>query len=192
MEIIKIKCLKCNETTSVLRELMIPYEGRVISIKCTNPQCKVPMKVQVPILSNLSNKLTSANYEVPPTQITGKQQNSASRVKLRVQSNSKTEEQIFYLKEGLNTIGRFSMSQPNSNPDIPIITSDRKISRNYHCSLLMQYKGDGFEILLKDNKSSNGTYLENSRKPLDSEDLVYLEDRDSFIIGDTKIQLEFN
>jgi hypothetical protein len=192
MEVIKIKCLNCNEITSVLRELMIPYEGKVISVKCTNPQCKMPMKVQVPLLSSLNEKLVATNFDVPPTQIMNKQQNSAASIKLKVQSNDKTEEQIFHLKEGKNTIGRLSMNRPDSIPDIPIVTSDRKISRNYHCSLFLQQKEGGFEVLLKDNKSANGTFLDNSNKPLDSEDQIFLKDKDVFVIGDTRIQLEFN
>lgn len=190
MEIIKIKCLNCLEITSVLGKLMVPYEGKVVSIKCSNPQCGKPMKVQVPKITAYHEPRLDANPDLPPTQIRANQSCLASSAKIKIMKNEKTEEQTFILKEGLNTIGRLSLVQNESVPDIQILTSDKKISRNYHCAILLQRKGDYYEAILRDNQSTNGTFLRNSNKPLGPDDEVFLGNHDIFLIGETKLQIE--
>ena len=180
------------EITSVLGKLIIPYEGKVVSIKCSNPQCSKPMKVQVPRLSAQTELRMDANLDMPPTQIIMSQASLASTARIKILKNDKTDCQTFSLKEGINTIGRLSLVNNESIPDIPIFTTDRKISRNYHCAITLQKKGDYYEAILRDNKTINGTYLNNSDKPLDPEDEVFLNDRDIFIIGETKIQIELD
>ena len=180
------------EITSVLRDLLIPYEGKIVSIKCSNVQCGRPMKVQVPKLNTLNVPQVESNFDLHPTQIRNNQSGVATSVRLKVLKNEKTEEQIFNLREGVNTIGRFSGSGVNTTPDIPILTIDKKISRNYHCALILQRKGDSFEVILRDNHSANGTFLITSVGMLNPEDEVFLENRDVFIIGDTRIQVEID
>lgn len=190
MEIIKIKCLNCLEITSVLTKLIVPYEGKVVSIKCSNPQCGKPMKVQVPKITASNEPRLDANIEIPPTQIRMNQSSLASSARIKIIKNEKTEEQTFILKEGINTIGRLSMVKNEYVPDIQIFTSDKKISRNYHCAIILQRKGDYYEAILRDNRSINGTYLNNSDKALGPDDEVYLGNTDIFIVGETQVQIE--
>lgn len=191
MEVIKIKCLNCMEITSVQKELMIQYEGKAVSIKCSNPQCAKPMKVYVPKLNTLTEtRMMETAFDLPPTQIVNFRNKIVSSARLKVIKDERTEEQIFNLKEGLNTIGRLSMLKSDSIPDIPIFTSDKKMSRNHHCEIILQRKGDNYEAILRDNNSPNGTFLNDTKQALKPEDEIFLNDFGIFIIGETKIQIE--
>ena len=191
MEVIKIKCLNRMEITSVQKELMIPYEGTAVSIKCSNPKCGKPMKVQVPALNTLAEpRLMENAFNLPPTQIVNSRNMNASSARLKVQMDDRTEEQIFILKEGRNTIGRLSMLKSESIPDVPIFTSDKKMSRNYHCEIILTKKGNNYEAIVRDNNSPNGTFLNGSTQALKPDDEIFLNDLDVFVIGETKIQIE--
>lgn len=179
------------EITSVQRELMLPYEGKVVSVKCSNPGCSKPMKVNVPALHTLAEpRLMETAFNLPPTQIVNTRNNNASSARLRVHRDARTEEQIFTLKEGKNTIGRLSMLKSESMPDIPIFTSDKKMSRNYHCEITLTRKGQSYEAIIKDNNSPNGTFLNDSTQALKPDDEIFLNDLDVFVIGETKVQIE--
>lgn len=192
MEIIKVKCLNCNEITSVVKDLLIPYSGKTVSIKCSNPKCGLPMKVQVPAIENsLELKIPELVPDLPPTQIIVSKATKPSGVGIRILKNEKTEAQFFYLKEGSNTIGRLSHSTCEIITDIPICSNDRKISRK-HCEILLEKKGCGFEAILKDSKSANGTFINGLEKALTPDDEIYLNNGDTFIIGETRIQIEFS
>lgn len=191
MEIIKVKCLNCMEITSIVRELLIPYSGKAVSIKCSNPKCGLPMKVQVPAFNAGSEiKLPEPVPELPPTQVIINQQRKTSGARLKIQKNDKTEEQTFFLKVGLNTVGRHSLQLNEFVPDIPINSTDKKISRN-HCEINLIMKDRNFEALLKDNKSTNGTFISGTNEAMKPGDEIYLNNGDIFIIGETKIQIEF-
>lgn len=192
MEIIKVKCLKCFEITSILKELIIPHQGKVISIKCSNPQCGKPLKVQVPNLNLEKETKKNITSDYAPTQILIPNRVSISTARLRILKNEKTEEQTFTLKEGLNTIGRFSLNQNSPLPDIPIFTMDKKISRNRHCEIFLQKSKNSYEVIIRDKASKNGTFLLNSEKPLRPEDEIFLNNNDLFIIGETKIRIELD
>jgi len=178
------------EVTSVLKDILIPFQGKVISIKCTNSACGKPMKVQVPVFSKKEGNNTQDLADFPPTQILMHRESQQGLVKVRVLKNDKTEEQIFDLKEGINTIGRMSLTENTSFPDIPIFTLDKMISRKCHCEILVHKKENYLEAILRDKTSKNGTFLPGSEKPLSREDEIYLKDKDIFIIGETKIQVE--
>jgi len=190
MNIVKVKCLNCKEITSVLKDILIPYQGKVISVKCSNPACNKPMKVQVPEFNKNEGIKTLDIADFPPTQIVVQYRSQLSSAKIRVLKNDKTEEQIFDLKVGINTIGRMSFAENISIPDIPIFTIDKLISRNCHCEILVHKKEYFLEVILRDKTSKNGTFLPGYEKPLNHEDEIYLKDKDIFIIGETKIQLE--
>ncbi len=190
MNIIRVKCLNCKEITSVLKDIMIPYQGKVISVKCSNPACNKPMKVQVPEFNKNLDIKTLDISDFPPTQIVVQNRSQQSTAKIRVLKNDKTEEQIFDLREGINKIGRMSLAENFAVPDIPIFTLDKMISRNCHCEILVRKKENFLEVILRDKTSKNGTFLAGSEKPLNFEDEIYLKDKDIFIIGETKIQVE--
>lgn len=177
------------EVTSVLKDILIPYQGKTISLKCSNPNCGKPMKVQVPDFNKeFSNTQDLSDF--PPTQILTKDKRHLKSARIRILKSDKAEEQIFDLKIGNNTIGRLSLTEKESLPDIPVFTLDKMISRKCHCEILVQKKGEILEAILSDKMSKNGTFLYGSEKPLSPNDEIYLKDKDIFIIGETKIQIE--
>jgi pSer/pThr/pTyr-binding forkhead associated (FHA) protein len=178
------------EVTSVLKDILTPYQGKVISLKCSNPACGKPMKVQVPELSKTEVINIQNISEYPPTQILKQDMRRLKSAKIRILKSDKTEEQVFDLKNGINTIGRFSLTDKISLPDIPIFTLDKLISRKCHCEIVVQKKGELLEAIIRDSKSKNGTFLPGSEKPLSQDDEIFLKDKDIFIIGETKIQIE--
>jgi hypothetical protein len=192
MKIIRIKCLNCTEVTSVVKDILTPYQGKVISLKCSNPACGKQMKVQVPDFTK-NEVLNLQNLsEYPVTQILKKDIRNLKLAKIKILKNDKTEEQIFDLKNGINTIGRLSLTDKTSIPDIPIFTLDKMISRKCHCEILVQKKGETIEAILRDTMSKNGTFLSGFEKPLSHDDEIFLKDKDIFIIGETKIQIEIS
>lgn len=188
MKIIKVKCLNCMEVTSVLKDILIPHQGKAISLKCSNKACGKPMKVQVPVFSKEGIN-TPDSKDFQPTQILVQKRLQPKAVKIRILKNDKTEEQIFDLKEGGNTIGRMNLTDKTSIPDVPIFTLDKMISRN-HCELIVQKKENYVEVILRDSNSKNGTFIAGSEKPLSHDDEIFLKDKDIFVIGETKIQIE--
>jgi hypothetical protein len=178
------------EVTSVLKDILTPYQGKVISIKCSNPACGKPMKVQVPVFNKKEDANTQNLSEYPPTQILMQDIRQLKSAKIRILKSDKTEEQLFNLKEGINTIGRLSLTDNTSLPDIPIFTLDRMISRKCHCEILVRKRGKLLEAILRDPMSKNGTFLPGAEKPLNHDDEIFLKDKDIFIIGETKIQFE--
>lgn len=192
MKTTRIKCLNCMEVTSVLDEILIPYQGKVITLKCSNPACGKPMQVQVPRIFNKEASATQNLSEYPPTQILKQETRPLQSAKLRVLKSDKTEEQIYDLKIGLNKIGRLSLTGKESIPDIPIFTQDKMISRRCHCEIIVRQKGKLLEAILCDADSKNGTFLQGFEKALNHDDEIFLKDKDIFIIGETKIQIELS
>lgn len=177
------------EITSVTKDILIPYQGKAISIKCSNPDCGKPMKVQVPDFNNKELTNTQNLSEYPPTQILAQDTRHLTSAKIRILKNDKTEEQIFNLKTGINTVGRLSLNEQSNIPDIPIFTFDKMISRKCHCEIFVRKKGELLEAILRDTESKNGTFLHGAEKPLRPEDEIFLKDKDIFIIGETKVQI---
>ncbi len=176
------------EVTSVLKDILIPLQGKTISLKCSNKVCRKPMKVQVPVFSKVGINTPYTN-DFQPTQILVQKRHQQKTVKIRILKNEKTEEQVFDLKEGKNTLGRMNLTDKTFIPDIPIFTFDKMISRN-HCELIVQKKENYVDVILRDPKSKNGTFIPGSEKPLSHDDEIFLKDKDIFIVGETKIQIE--
>ncbi len=180
------------EITSVLKEILIPYQGKVISLNCSNQLCGKPMKVNVPFFNKREAPKTVNHPETVPTQIVRQNRHEMGTAKIRVLKNDKTDEQVFELKEGNNKIGRYSLTDIKSVPDIPIFTQDKMISRNYHCEIIVHKKEKFIEAILRDTNSKNGTFLPGSEKRLNPVDEIFLKDKDVFIIGETKIKIELS
>ena len=100
--------------------------------------------------------------------------------------------QTFPLREGRQVIGRKNTGLPC---DLMIATQDPYMSRN-HCVLeVKRGKSGGYDYLISDRKmthgtpenmSSNGTYVNALAKPLQPNDVVYLNDGDTIQLGQTK------
>ncbi|AEI51507.1 FHA domain-containing protein [Runella slithyformis] len=105
-------------------------------------------------------------------------------------------EQTHSLRVGRQVIGRLNTTAPC---DIMITTQDVYMSRN-HCILEVKPgRTGGFDYLLSDRKmtngapelmSANGTYVNAFEKPLQPNDMVYLNDGDTIQIGQTKVVIK--
>lgn len=98
--------------------------------------------------------------------------------------------QTFDLKEGKNIVGRKS----SMSVDIAIETDDLTMSR-LHCFIevvLNETRGE-FDFLISDLKAVNGTII-NARiqRKLGEQDVIYLNDGDTFQLGLTKIVFKKN
>lgn len=104
--------------------------------------------------------------------------------------DEQTAKQTFELKMGPNKIGRKSFT---GHVDIAIDTKDLSMSRE-HCIIdVVEHKKEGLAFLLHDLESDNGTILNGQlRKKLSPQDIIYLNDRDTFQIGLTKVVFRKN
>jgi pSer/pThr/pTyr-binding forkhead associated (FHA) protein len=168
----------------------MPYSGKLVIINCANPSCGCKSKIQVPSYSPISQSYKNVENEIAPTEIPFAQNRSVHFVKLKVLENLKTEEQAFILKLKEQTVGRLSQIPGDYRPNIQITTKDKKISKNHF--QIVQFKntlGDT-EVILKDEQSTNGTFLNGSTIPLSHAEEVYLSNGDRIRIGDTLIVIE--
>jgi pSer/pThr/pTyr-binding forkhead associated (FHA) protein len=98
--------------------------------------------------------------------------------------------QSFDLKEGKNVIGRKS----SMAVDIAIETEDLTMGRR-HCMVEVKVneKRGGFDFLISDLKSVNGTILNGRiQRKLTDQDVIYLNDGDTFQLGLTKVVFKRN
>lgn len=191
MELYKFKCQKCNRITSVNIDFLIPYSGKQVVINCANPTCGTPSRIQVPDYNaGLSVKGSSQNVELAPTEIPHINEKPAHFVKLKVLKNQKTEVQEFILKKRVQSVGRHSQAPNDFKPDIGIITSDRKISKNHFQITQIRNKAGETDVVIKDEQSRNGTFLNNNSLPIGHSDEIYLKHGDQLRIGDTLIEFE--
>lgn len=109
---------------------------------------------------------------------------------LQVVSNFLTQSQHFFIKNSLNTIGRWSDMPGTALADIAIKTADKFVSKN-HCQIIKKEKPEGgFLYQLADTKpSKNGTFYntEKNSQRLEPHIKINLRHGDYFWIGNTKI-----
>lgn len=58
MELLKIKCRHCDQVSVLRTNIITPFYGKLIKLKCGNPVCNLQLKIRVPELSkqlNLTN-----------------------------------------------------------------------------------------------------------------------------------------
>ena len=192
MEVLSIKCPECSRLTHVKTEQLVPYSEKIVWIKCTNPVCGHQIKVQVPALKPAGQGSGSGQFpEIPPTEVLMPRASLIPDAQLRVHKNQYSKDQVFEIKDGLNTIGRLSNQTNDFRPDIALVTNDRKISRN-HCQISRSTNQRGeIDFTLKDNNSRNGTYLNPGQQRLGPGEEVYLNNGDSFVLGETLFSIEF-
>ena len=134
------------------------------------PKCQ--KKFLIPISVGLASK-----FESDPTQI-GDGGGGFSLV-IETIPNNYTAFQSFELTSDYYTVGRQNSSGPVHRPDVEVVTTDKKMSRKH---AVIRKKGKtGFT--LKDLGSKNGVYYNGNQ--LDSDEEVYLNDGDTFRIGET-------
>ncbi|HCT72302.1 hypothetical protein SDC9_32921 [bioreactor metagenome] len=195
MEKFQIKCGSCGKTMQVSTEVLAPYSGKTIRITCQNPGCKAVQNLKVPVFkaagADGNKTIIEANHTILETRIENAQKNNLNKKAfLVVSKNQKTESQLFALKDGVNTIGRYAGSPGAYIPDIAIRTSDTYISKK-HCQITVtDNKTGGRDFILKDAGSANGTFHNQAKKALEKDDEIFLHPSDVIILGDTQIIFE--
>jgi hypothetical protein len=190
MEACKFKCQKCNSITSVKVEFLMPYSGKLVIINCANPSCGSKAKIQVPEFNPAIPINKTVDNDIAPTEIPICQKKPCHFVKLKILENEKTQEQSFLLKYKEQTIGRLSHIPGDFRPTIPIETKDRKISKNHFQIFQTKNQFGDTEVILKDERSTNGTFLNGSKMRLNNAEEIYLANGDRLRIGDTIIEIE--
>lgn len=137
------------------------------------PNCH--KKFLIPISVNLASK-----FESDPTEIGGGGANEISLL-LETIANEHTAYQSFELTSDYYTIGRKNSSGPEYRPDIEVVTTDKMMSR-IHAAITRKGR-TGFT--LKDIRSKNGIKVNNDNGKLDKEEEPYLNDGDTFCLGQT-------
>ena len=158
---IAVKCRHCHVGLKVA-------EGK-------SPKCKEPIPLS--LLSEKSNhqEVDSDTILVTPVK--------TGIGRLTVLPDADTPEQAFPLHEGKVVIGRKSNA---SQATMPIITSDRTMSREHICIEVKKDSKGGYKHFLTDNNSKNHTLYNNSY--LENGEVVVLNDNDEIIIGRTVLR----
>jgi hypothetical protein len=158
------------------------------NILCGNPKCKKPLKVNIKSLDS-NNPLVTCPFC-----------KQVSRIKIPPQAKSKawlvrhTENlpiKTYDLKIGKNIIGRKALDPSYAIPNIAITKDeDQWISRGIHCSLEVQINNDEISVILSDNSSTNGTFINEKEYRLNPGDEEYIEDGETIQVGRTKFVLK--
>ena len=99
--------------------------------------------------------------------------------------------QTYTLKTGKNTIGRKASAYPV--PDIQLTREDDPyVSRGVHCTHEIVERNGQIEVIISDNGSSNGTFINGRDYRLSPGDEEYLEDGETIQAGRTKFVLKTN
>jgi hypothetical protein len=107
-----------------------------------------------------------------------------------------TKTRTYLLQEGINRIGRHS-DDGMENRNISIVTEDTYMSR-YHCDIEVRRhpRTQKIEYLITDKaygpkkQSTNGTYINASRRRLTNTEEMALQDGDTVQVGATKLVLK--
>ncbi|GHT35307.1 hypothetical protein AGMMS49574_24440 [Bacteroidia bacterium] len=166
---ISVKCPHCHIGLKV-DEGKLPPD--ITSFKC--PKCKRPIPISL-----LSEKAGDGFSVSDNTLLVQPLKNSIG--KLTALPDENTEEQVFFLSEGISIIGR--MSSHPSQATIGIQTADRSMSREHIRIEIKKDAKGGYKHYLSDNNSKNHT-LYNSNYLEDGE-VVILNNNDEIVIGHT-------
>ncbi len=155
---------------------LIKDYGKEILVPC--PKCKTGnlYLINTDLLFKNQNRIISKNENKTLTfSAAEKWIIHKSMMKVIISQTDKTEEQIIMLQEGQNIIGRNNIK-----------TNDTSISRE-HCVINVQKDDIGYKITIKDQKSTNGTFI-NERKLLGNDEF-YLTIEDEVKLNKTKCRL---
>lgn len=189
----EITCKKCGT------RLKITNTGSPI-VKCGN--CGYPNPVTVSSSNNATPQTPVAKVApasvTPPPPIPNPRPNINAGTGVKqdygwlIVHDENAPSQTHTLRLGRQVIGRLNSSSPC---DIMINSQDVFMSRN-HCVLEVKpNRSGGFDYLLSDRKTSggtpenmstNGTFVNAIAKPLQPNDVVYLNDGDTIQMGTTK------
>ena len=161
-----VKCSNCGAMLRIDSNRINPQNPQ---IRC--PKCKNIFGVKIP---------------EEKTKIYAGQESEKALAWLVVHDEN-VKNQTYSLKKGKQVVGRKSISKPC---EIMIECNDEYISRN-HCEIEVREQNGRIEVLLSDNKSTNGTWINAKEKvKLGKTEKLYLQDNDMLQIGMTKIVLK--
>ena len=160
----------------------------MVNIRCGNPKCKRALKINIDALDP-KKPLVKCPFckqvnriKIPPK--------AKSKVWL-VRHTENLPTKTFDLRIGKNTIGRKAIDPSYEIPDI-VVTKDEDqwISRGIHCSLEVQVNNSEVSVILSDNGSTNGTFINEKEYRLNPGDEEYIEDDETIQVGRTKFVLK--
>ncbi len=167
---------------------------------CTNPSCGIELFVDEAAINPANPKVRCSRCKKVINIKEALRQNTAGspahkgRKKIHkdeilawlVVHDEHTERQVLGLKAGKHVVGRKSASKPC---DVMIQCDHDPYMSRHHCMLEVRISQDGMpEVILSDNKSTNGTWLNAEEKvELQDEEKLFLEDNDMLQLGMTKV-----
>lgn len=168
----KVRCNRCSTTFPVsIVESEVGGTKQLTCPKCKNhPSFKVPMEWASFFVEDRT-EVTEGGLEKSVTPI------------LSVCESADEEYQSFELKADYYTVGRKNDGDPIHRPDIPIVTTNRKMSRIH---AIIRKRGNG-KYTIKDAGSMNGVVCNGAKLSADEE--VYLRGGDTIVLGGTKINV---
>ncbi|MCB0517060.1 MAG: FHA domain-containing protein, partial [Bacteroidetes bacterium] len=109
---------------------------------------------------------------------------SSELLQLKIIENDYTKAQLLKLNIGENIIGRASSDEKQNK--VAVVTNDMEMSRE-HCLITVEKTNEKFQYILKDCKSTNGTYHNGIK--LSEHDEVFISKESQIEIGITLIKL---
>ncbi len=181
--LVHIQCSSCKSSIQFDAQQLTPNKPLV---RC--PICKQINSVSPEQLTPVPKKVEQPPIYPPKQTIHTNPQTNSEEVGWLVVHDEHTQQQIFALKKGKNSIGRFSESKPN---DIAIVTQDRYMSRN-HCIIEIKNSANGqLQYTIYDIGSTNGTFINaNKQSKLKPDTILVIKDNDVIQIGRTKVILK--
>ena len=178
------------------------YMSKILKFTKACPKCKTPMVIPVAESDVGKNKIgvcpkCQARYTIPipmawaskfetdPTVIGG----GAPEMALLLETipNEFTAYQSFELTSDYYTIGRKNNGGPEFRSDVEVVTTDKMMSRKHAAITKKGHVG----FTLKDIRSKNGIRVNNESGKMDNEEEVYLNDGDTFCLGQTRFRVSF-
>jgi hypothetical protein len=170
-KVIQLTCRSCKKSFETDVRPLLKYFDKEVSIPC--PICQTGVKTLVNKELFINGEGNSDSTKIYVRNESYWVEESSGKLK------SLSTIQLLPLMEGINCIGRKPDAQDGYNL-IKVDTEDRLLSRS-HCLIGVESKDGKWAYSIKDNKSSNGTYLNNEK--LHEYDEVFLKNGDLIGIG---------
>ena len=168
---VPILCDQCNHTLMVSQTKLASYYGKNIRIRCSHCKSDIPLKVDASLFTQKDIKPLSE----PQTLVLAPKKGRSNKLASLHISGEFTPSISLPLKVGENIIGRTTLN-----------TNDMKMSRD-HCTIIVKKTNEGYSYFIKDNGSTNGTFID--EEVLNPSDVVRITANDAIRTGRTYIKL---
>lgn len=175
----QVSCGKCKTKFEGHPDLVLKQSPGFCYFKCPNCNKIVTVKKTQPV----SEKAGQINLSQPGS-------TAMATPGWLIVHDETVKPQSFDLKPGKNSVGRSSSMEV----DIAIETDDVTMSRQ-HCiiDVSLHERSGEYSFCINDFKSTNGTILNGAiERKLHEQDLIYLNDGDTFQLGLTKVVFKKN